>query len=154
MSDPQAQPDPEERPLTVKQRRFIEAYCGEARFNKSAAARIAGYSPRSARDIGSELFRDPRIKARIDARLEQESLRDLEVIHELTNVAMRGLDEMVEVRRFGEELSAKMDAHAKMKALELLGKHYKLFTEKVDHGGEVGTVVIREIRVPRPDGDA
>lgn len=112
---------------------------------------MAGYSEKTAGQKGYELKNIEAIRARIDALLDANSLRATEILHELTDVAMRGLDEEVEVRRYGEELSARMDASAKMKALELLGKHHKLFTDKVDHGGEIAMVPIREIQVPKPE---
>lgn len=147
MSDPSPQP----KTLTTKQQRFVDAYCGGARFNKAKAARMAGYAEKSAKYQGRNLFAMPHVRAEIEAILADISLSAPEVLAELTDVAMRRLDEEVEVRRYGEELSARMDASAKMKALELLGKHHKLFTDKVDHGGAIAMVPIREIQVPKPE---
>lgn len=123
--------------LSPIERRFVEAYCGEARFNASAAARMAGYSERTAGQKGYQLKNSSKIRARIDEYLDANTLTAPEILHELTDVAMRGLDEYVEVRRYGDdEVSAKMDAHAKMKALELLGKARNLFTDKLQVEGE------------------
>jgi len=55
--------------LTPKQRRFVDAYCGEARFNATKAALIARYSPKSAASIGQENLKKPLIKKAIEARL-------------------------------------------------------------------------------------
>lgn len=147
MSDSTAQPGNQNEPkLTPKQQRFVDAYVGEAHFNKAKAARMAGYSEKSARKIGLDLYKTPHIRARIDEIVADNTLSAPEVLAELTDVATRGLDEMIEVRRFGEELVAKMDARAKMQALELIGKHHKLFTDTINHTGEV-TVPIRTITV-------
>jgi phage terminase small subunit len=42
--------------LTLKQRRFVEAYCGEAAGNATQAAKLAGYSSRTARSQGQRLL--------------------------------------------------------------------------------------------------
>jgi len=122
--------------LTDKQKQFVLAYCGPARFNASEAARLAGYSEKTAHVIGWQLKNTLPIRARIDEFLEANTLTATEVLHELTDVGMRGLDECIEVKSYGDEVSAKMDASAKMKALELLGKHHQLFSENLNiHGG-------------------
>lgn len=135
MSDPQAQPEPQGAPtLTPKQRRFVDAYCGPARFNASEAARLAGYSETSAARIGYDLKKTPYIRARIDEILDAHTLTEPELLHELTDVAMRELHEFVEITRYdkdGEPVAAKMDASAKMKALELIGKARGTFTDKL-----------------------
>lgn len=146
---------PAQPTINARQQRFIEAYVGEARLNKTKAARIAGYSAKSARQRGSELYKTEHIRARIDEILAEETINDLEILRELTDVAMRGLHEFVEITRYDKEgnpIAARMDASAKMKALELLGKSQGLFTDKIQHSGEVSTVVIREIHVPKPEG--
>lgn len=121
------------------QQKFVDAYCGPARFNASKAARLAGYSEKSAGRIGHELKNTQHIRARIDAHLDANTLTAPEILHELTDVAMRALDEYVEITRYDEDgnpVAAKMDAHAKMKALELLGKARALFVDKQVIEGE------------------
>lgn len=51
--------------LTTKQSRFVVEYLKD--LNASAAAIRAGYSAKSAKNIGAELMRNPRIKAAINA---------------------------------------------------------------------------------------
>ena len=52
--------------LSQKQERFVERYalCG----NAAEAARLAGYSPRSARVIGPETLSNPAVKRALQAR--------------------------------------------------------------------------------------
>lgn len=108
---------------------------------------MAGYSEKTAHVIGSQLKKTLHIRARIDEFLEENTLTATEVLHELTDVGMRGLDECIEVKSYGDDVSARMDASAKMKALELLGKHHQLFSENLNiHGG----IEIREY-VDLPD---
>lgn len=134
MAEPPAQPK-----LTTRQERFVDAYCTTARFNASEAARLAGYSERTAGQKGFELKNIEAVRTCINQRLVDNTLNAPEILHELTDVAMRGLHEFIEATRFdkdGEPLAAKMDASAKMKALELLGKHHQLFSENLNiHGG-------------------
>ncbi|MGB3327304.1 MAG: terminase small subunit [Thermomicrobiales bacterium] len=132
---------PEPKPLNPRQEAFVRAYCGEARFNATAAAITAGYSERSAYQTGHTLKNHEPIRARINEILDAESLTGHEVLHELTDVAMRGLDEFVEASRFdkdGNALAARMDASAKMRALETLAKARGLLTERKEISGPNG----------------
>jgi len=130
----------EQSTFTTKQERFIDAYCGAARFNATAAARLAGYSEKSASRIGFDLKKTPTIRARIDEILQDNTLSAPEVLHELTDVAMRGLDEFIDVTKYDKEgnpVAAKMDASAKIKSLELLGKHHQLFSDNLNITGGI-----------------
>ncbi|MEM6286630.1 MAG: terminase small subunit [Bacteroidota bacterium] len=64
------------RPLTEKQRRFVEAYMGEARGNATEAASLAGYkgSRNTLRVVGAENLAKPAIKAAITERQENDPL--------------------------------------------------------------------------------
>lgn len=58
--------------LTDKQKAFVQAYCGQARFNATKAAELAGYSATygSMRAIGSENLTKPNIQEAISKRLK------------------------------------------------------------------------------------
>lgn len=58
--------------LTVRQRRFVEAYQGDA----TAAAVAAGYAPASAAVTGCKMLRIPKIRDAVRAR-EGNRLRDV-----------------------------------------------------------------------------
>lgn len=146
MTDSSSPPQPK---LTAKQERFANAYVGKARCNASEAARLAGYSEKSASVIGHDLKKTSHIRARIDELLQANTLSPVEVLRELTDVGMRGLHEFVTITRFdadGNPVAAKMDASAKIKSLELIGKAYGQFTDKVQHSGEV-SIPITTIKV-------
>lgn len=156
-----ASPDsPEQSKLTAKQKRFIDAYVGKARFNASRAVVLAGYETKQPNVLGYQLRNTTHIRARIDEILEAETLTATEILHELTDVAMRDLDEEVEIRRFGKDdngnpiLSARMDARAKMEALKLLGQNKIMFTEKRELSGPDGTALRIEVVYADPDADA
>lgn len=121
--------------LTAKQEAFVLAYIGEARFNASKAAAIAGY--KDPGQAGYELKKKQEVRARIDSYLEQQSLSAKEVLAELTDVATAEWRDFVEVLardERGDPIRVKMDLSSKIKSLELVGKHHKLFTDNVEHG--------------------
>lgn len=130
--------------MTLKQQRFADEYIITG--NATQAAIKAGYSEKTAKVIGNENLTKPYIKKYIDERLEQLESEKIasqqEVLSYLSSV-MRG--EMTEqtLRSVGEsgQVIAEIDVGAKdrIKAAELLGKRYKLWTDKseVDVTGTV-----------------
>lgn len=69
--------------LTDKQRRFVEEYCVD--FNRTQAAIRAGYSERTAKEIGHENLTKPHIRAAVDARLDELSMSAAEATKRLTD---------------------------------------------------------------------
>lgn len=123
---------PEGQPrLSARQKAFIEAYLGVARLNATAAARIAGY--RDPEQAGYENKRKQEVRARIEERLQEEALSKGEVLAELAAVARMNWREAVQVRldERDEVVDARMELRDKVRSLELLGKAYGLFTERV-----------------------
>lgn len=127
--------------LTAKQQRFCDEYLVDA--NATAAAIRAGYSAKTAAVIGAENLIKPNIKNYISQRMaEKESalIADQnEVLKYLTSV-MRGesRSSVVVVENTGDFMSAARemekapDEKERLKAAELLGKRYGLYTDKVD----------------------
>jgi phage terminase small subunit len=133
--------------LTPKQRAFVDAYLGDANGNGAEAARLAGY-----RDPDVSAFdckQNPAIRAHIDAVLEARSLSALEVLAELTKVARADWRDFLRIITnpvTGEVVDAKILLGDKVKALELLGKHHKLFTDRIEHDGSDGFLgALREV---------
>jgi hypothetical protein len=60
-------------PLTGKQQRFVEEYLVD--LNVSAAAKRAGYSQKTAHQIGHDLMKKPKVKNAIDAAMAARSRR-------------------------------------------------------------------------------
>ena len=116
--------------FTLKQRRFIDVYSGNAK----EAAVIAGYSAKTANIQGFNLLRNPKIKEAIDKRLkeEQDAL-----------IATRQ-----ERQRFWTEVirDPSIKLLDRLKAAELLGKSQCDFVERVemdvDVDGRYGVVVL------------
>ena len=127
--------------MTPKQKRFCDEYLID--LNATQAAIRAGYSEKTAYSIGVENLKKPEIKKYIDERMaekESELIADQdEVLKYLTSV-MRGetKSEIVVVESIGDYMSEARamqkapDEKERLKAAELLGKRYGLYTEKVE----------------------
>lgn len=127
--------------LTAKQKRFCDEYLID--LNATQAAIRAGYSKKTANRIGTENLSKPVIKQYIDARMaekESELIADQdEVLKYLTSV-LRGKSQSTEivVEGIGDGMSeARTMKKApsekdRLKAAELLGKRYGIYTDKVE----------------------
>ena len=111
--------------LTIKQKAFADFYieCG----NATEASIKAGYSKKTARQIGTENLSKPVISEYIAERIKKIDSNRIasgeEVLRYLTSV-MRG----EEKDQFGLDASLQ----DRTRAAELLGKRYRLFTDKVE----------------------
>lgn len=140
------------RKLTEKQKRFIDYYIETG--NATEAARRAGYSEKTAKQIGSENLTklDFFIKEGLK-ELEDKRIAKVEEVLKHLTAAMRGEieEEVVVVEGIGEGASRakivkkQISAKERIKAAELLGKRYALFTEKVDIEGNMGVVIVDDI---------
>lgn len=140
--------------LTEKQKAFCDYYIQT--LNATESAKKAGYSEKTARKIGHENLTKPDIQTYISERLaELESKRVAdakEVLEYLTSV-MRGeqSEEVVVVESIGDFMSEarivskKLNARERIKAAELLGKRYALFTDKVDSNLNVGIQIVDDV---------
>lgn len=127
--------------LTAKQQRFCDEYLID--LNATQAAIRAGYSEKNARSIASENLAKPNIREYIDARMakkEKELIADQdEVLKYLTSV-LRGESQSTElvVEGTGEGCSEartvmkEPSEKDRLKAAELLGKRYGLYTDKIE----------------------
>ncbi|WP_416308829.1 terminase small subunit [Streptococcus lutetiensis] len=131
--------------MTIKQQRFADEYIISA--NATQAAIKAGYSKKYANTNASKLLQNTTIKSYIDERLaelqSQKVADQQEVLEYLTSV-MRGEETeqtIIGVGELGQELTdIEVSAKDRIKAAELLGKRYRMWTDKVE--AEVqGTVV-------------
>ena len=136
--------------MTLKQQRFADEYIITG--NATQAAIKAGYSQKYANTNANKLLQNTTIKKRIDERLEQLESEKIasqqEVLSYLSSV-MRG--EMTEqtLRSVGEsgQVIAEIDVGAKdrIKAAELLGKRYKLWTDKQEVTSNNVTEIVWDI---------
>lgn len=120
--------------LTPKQKDFCEYYLQTG--NAAEAARLAGYSDKTARVIGPENLSKPAISEYIATRraeMDKALIADADEVLKFFTDTMRG-----EVKdQFGLDPSLA----DRIKAAELLGKRYRLFTDKVSVEGVVPVVI-------------
>jgi len=108
--------------LTVKQQRFVKEYLID--LNAAGAARRAGYSKRTARQMGTENLSKPYIRAIIDAEIEARkvrlSVKADQVIQELAIIAFAGIKDFVEIDASGAIKARPLDSlgEGKSKAIK------------------------------------
>lgn len=159
--------------LTPKQQRFVEEYLVD--LDASAAARRAGYSVRTAGQVGYQLLQKTSIAESISAaqlaRSQRTQVTADRVVRELARIAfadVRALfqwgpdgvkllksadltdDQAAAVESVAESVtqgggSLKLKTHSKVAALQLLGKHLGMFVDRIE--ATVGTTleVIEEV---------
>jgi phage terminase small subunit len=103
--------------LTTKQELFVNEYMKDG--NATASAIRSGYSERSANNIGPDNLLKPIIRDEIDKRLKERTISngitvDF-VLNSIKDISINGKRES-----------------DRIKALELLGKCLKLFTDKIE----------------------
>lgn len=110
--------------LNPRREAFVAAYLRNP--NATDAARQAGYA--KPEQEGHRLLKNAEIASRVAARVAQ--------------VAMSADDVLAELAAVGRLPNAQVLAHkelsSKVRALELIGKYHRLFTEKVEHSGPNG----------------
>lgn len=145
--------------LEPKQMVFCREYLKD--FNATQAAIRAGYSKKTAGSIGSENLKKPDIQAQVQAfanEMNERTGNDIEkIITELQLIAfgsfrdvadwdagglsIKSSDEIGTAARLVSEVtesrtdktsSVKIKLHDKLKALELLGRYHKMFTDKIE----------------------
>lgn len=117
------------RQLTEKEAAFVREYLVDK--NATQAATRAGYSPRSAGKHAHDMLQRPVIKAALTRELKAQAARTLITADKV----------LLDIQKFGDSAAKVGEYHAAIRSRELLGKHYKLFTEKHEHGGQVGVGV-------------
>ncbi|EMO4163949.1 terminase small subunit [Morganella psychrotolerans] len=144
--------------LNEQQTRFCHEYIVD--LNGTQAAIRAGYSEKSAAQIASENLRKPHIRAHIKRLAAERN----EAVGLSSQFVIEGIIKNIRRCEQGEkvtypngepvlhetddgELNAvfRYDSSAVLKGYELLGKHLKLFTDKVEHSGSIETMSDEEI---------
>lgn len=140
--------------MTPKRQRFCDEYLID--MNATQAAIRAGYSEKTAYSIASEYLNNPEIKDYIAQRMKEKNdeliAKQDEVLRYLTAV-MRGHSQaeviVIEGTGMGCSEARRMrkapDEKERLKAAELLGKRYGLYTEKVSMDGETKVVIVDDL---------
>ena len=132
--------------MTPKQRKFCDEYLISG--NATDAAIKAGYSPKTAKQTGSENLAKPDLRAYIDEQLEKlhsAKIADAQEVLEYLTSVMRGEHTEQVLKLVGDGIQTVTDievsAKERLKAAELIGKRYALFSDKMDLGGAVPVVI-------------
>lgn len=168
--------------MTGKQERFIDEYLKD--YNATQAAIRAGYSKKTAKQIGEENLSKPDIKTEIDKRKAEIAKRNGvtqdEIIQELKRIGFAKITDFVSYRTEqtkigvdkdtgepiidydtvidmkdsdtidgsvvseigrGKDGSFKFKLHNKVAALEKLGKHIGMFSDKLDVTGNINLII-------------
>lgn len=155
------------RKLTPKQELFVQEYLID--LNATQAAIRAGYSVKNADKIGPELLGKTRIAAAIREAMAERSRRTGitadRVLEEIAKIAFLNPNDVVDLdegkvkatakkediaaiagvkvktipTKSGKGVEREIKFNDKIRALELLGKHLGMFTDKVELGGSVET---------------
>lgn len=136
--------------MTAKQKRFCDEYLID--LNATQAAIRAGYSKKAARQVGNENMSKPYIKNYIEERMQEKEdsliAKQDEVLKYLTSV-MRGESKSSVLAMAGDGVQKVVqkppDERERTKAAELLGKRYRLFTDKVEVEGAIPIVIVDDI---------
>lgn len=115
--------------LTPKQKNFADEYCAEQ--NATKAAIRAGYSKDTAEQQGSRLLRNVKVRQYIDEKLERLSRK--------TDITAEWV--INELKKNHQLAQQNNEINASNKALELLGKHLQLFTDKMQLQGNLDVAV-------------
>lgn len=159
--------------LTDKQAAFVEEYLCD--LNQTQAAIRAGYSPRSAAQIGDQLMDNPAVRNAVAkakaARSKRTGVNADRVVRELARVAFSQPGKVIEfsdatvkddatedelaaisaVRvkviptEDGEGVEREIRMADKVKALELLGKHLGMFTDKLLVTGDLPVRIVDDV---------
>lgn len=153
--------------LTDKQAAFVREYLVD--LNATQAAIRAGYSERTASRIGPQLLGKTWVREAIE-KAQAKRARRVEVTQDyvlsnLVEVVERTMQRAPVLDRKGEQVTDEegravwtFDAKGANRALELLGKHLGIFTDKVKaevsgpDGGPVASEIV--VRFVEPGGEA
>lgn len=130
--------------LTLKQKRFADEYIVSGNATESYLKAYAKQSRVSAEANARKLLGNYSVKTYIDERLKdlenKQIAKQEEVLKYLTSV-MRGEQKEQVLIGYGEGIQGKthieVGAKDRIKAAELLGKRYKLFTDKVEFDADI-----------------
>lgn len=132
--------------LTLKQKRFADEYIITGNATESAVK--AGYSEKYANTNASKLLQNTTIKIYLDERLkilDSKKIADQKEVLQYLSAVMRGEHKektLISIGEFCQEIvDIDVGAKDRLKAAELLGRRYKLFTDKVEVDANIETVV-------------
>lgn len=118
--------------LTAKQALFVKEYLVD--LNATGAAIRAGYSEKTAKEMGHENLTKPHIASAVQEAMQERSQR-VQIDAEWVLKKYIGIIERCE----------EQDPTNARGALDSVGKHLGMFKDRIEHSGEI------EIRIQLPD---
>lgn len=142
--------------FTNKQLAFISYYIGVANWNGAKAARLAGFSEKTARSIAQRLLTNVDIQEEIKRRLDEKAMSADEVLIRLAEQARAsiegflqfpkskgrrkptldlkqaqesGLLHLIKKLKYNAQGQIEIELHDAQIALQLIGRHYGLFAD-------------------------
>lgn len=112
--------------LTPKQERFVQEYLVD--LNATQAAIRAGYTKNRASELGYQLLQKTTVQAALKAAMDERSKR----IEISQDYVLMGLREIAD-QEASDAAASELKYSSKLKALELLGKHLGMFTDRVEN---------------------
>ena len=145
--------------MTARQKAFVQEYLID--LNATQAAIRAGYSPRTANRTASENLSKPDIKAYIAEQMERirtQRTADAQEVLEYLTAVLRGESRAHVLALCGDgcqEVVAKPpDERERLKAAELLGRRWGLFTDRVDlDASDLSLQITVDYGAPEGDGE-
>ncbi|QVL37018.1 terminase small subunit [Aminirod propionatiphilus] len=155
-----------EKKLTAKQKAFVEEYLVD--LNATQAAIRAGYSAKTAGSIGQRLLTKVEIQAELAvamaAREERTEITQDAVLKDLLEIKERCMQRAPVLDMKGHQVRDEeglglweFDAKDALRALELLGKHLGMFSDKLRLEGSLDVNVgladlLEEVSGDEPEG--
>ena len=158
--------------MTDRQKRFVEEYLID--LNATQAAIRAGYSPQTAQEQGYQLLQKTSVQSAIGKAIAERSKRtginQDRVIQELAKLAFVKMTDVVDSNgriksnasdddlsciegikykssssESGSSIEREVKIASKLKALELLGRHLGMFTDKINLTGETKVTIVDDL---------
>ncbi|MBQ3834633.1 MAG: terminase small subunit [Elusimicrobia bacterium] len=133
-----------------KQKKFADEYLIDC--NATQAAIRAGYSPKTAKQVGQRLLTNVDLSTYIEQQLEQihnEKTADAQEVLEYLTAVMRGEHTEQALRLVGEGIQTidtmEVSAKDRLKAAELIGKRYGMFKDNVNVAGSIPVVIADDL---------
>ncbi|MER2061396.1 MAG: terminase small subunit [Aerococcus urinaeequi] len=161
-------------PLSAKMKLFCKEYMID--LNATQAAVRAGYSPKSAREIGNENLKKPAVmeylKKMMDKRATKLEITAERVLQEYARIGFSQITDFVHVQTVGEEqkvvvkdtkdlsleqiaalasieqgeFGIKVKLHEKIRALDAMSKHLGVFREELKITNDISVTIVDDIK--------
>lgn len=139
-----------DKKITLKQKKFADEYIISGNIYQSMLA--AGYSEAYAKSDGCKILENPSVKYYIQERMKELDsckIADAQEVLEYLTRVLRG-EETDEVLRSNGDYSQVVDVlrastKERLKAAELLGKRYGMWTERIDVESNTKVEIIDDI---------